>query len=321
MIPISFKSAHLGVSLALLICVQAAEAQAGNLTVPPQAKEGLRLLYAGEPDAAVAIFRKLQQQQPEHPLGYLLEANAAWWKIYCEACEIKWNMIDAWKRGKRPEDEAFFRLTRQSITLAEQQIARKETAEMQLYAGMGYALEARLHALRDERRATARAGVRAREHLLRAIELDPHLADAFTGVGLYNYYVDTLSWAVRVLRFFMGIPGGNKADGVRQLEVAMRDGVLTPVEARFYLAKGMRNNEQNYFRGVELLEPLVAQYPRNAVFRLLLGDMHRKLGHNEEATRQFTEATRLASGNGPCAARVRQVAQQALATIEKKPTD
>ena len=119
----------------------------------------------------------------------------------------------------------FFRLTRRSITLAEQHIARQETAEMRLYAGMGYALEARLHALRDERRATARAGVKAREHLLRAIELDPHLADAFTGVGLYNYYVDTLSWAVRMLRFFMGIPGGNKHDGIRQLEVAMRDGV------------------------------------------------------------------------------------------------
>lgn len=316
MITIWFQSAHLGVLLALLVCLQPAEAQ--SLSVPAEAKEGLQVLYAGEPEAAMAIFRHLQQQSPQQPLGYLLEANAAWWKIYCEACEIKWNMIDAWKRGKRPEDDDFFRLTRKSITLAEQHIARKETAEMQLYAGMGHALEARLYALRDERRATARAGVKAREHLLRAIELDPNLADALTGIGLYNYYVDTLSWAVKVLRFFMGIPGGNKADGVRQLEVAMRDGVLTPVEARFYLAKGMRNNEQNYQRGVELLEPLVAQNPRNAVFRLLLGDMHRKLGHNEEAARQFHEATRLANGNGACAARVRQVAQQALRALPAK---
>jgi tetratricopeptide (TPR) repeat protein len=298
-----------------------AQRQSNSLAVPAEAREGLRLLYAGDAEAAVGAFRKMQQERSEHPLGYLLEANAAWWRIYCEACEIKWNMIDAWKRGKRPEDEDFFRLTRQSITLAEQHMARKETAEMRLYAGMGHALEARLYALRDERRATARAGVKAREHLLRAIELDPHLADAFAGIGLYNYYVDTLSWAVKVLRFFMGIPGGDKKDGVRQLEVAMRDGVLTPVEARFYLAKGMRNNEQNYFRGVELLEPLVEQYPRNAVFRLLLGDMHRKLGHNEEAAQHFREAIRLANGNGACAARVRTVAHQALARLEKKQAD
>jgi cytochrome c-type biogenesis protein CcmH/NrfG len=93
------------------------------------------------------------------------------------------------------------------------------------------------------------------------------------------------------------------------------------VEARFYLAKGMRNNEQNYQRGVELLEPLVAQHPRNAVFRLLLGDMHRKLGHNEKATRHFNEALRLANGNSACAARVRTVAQQALTPLEKKRTN
>jgi hypothetical protein len=289
--------------------------------VSAEAKEGLRVLYEGDGDAAVAIFRRIQQERPEHPLGYLLEANAAWWQIYCTSLEIKWNLIDAFKRGKRPGDDEFFALTQRSIKLAEQQIARKETAEMRLYAGMGYALEARLRALRDEKRATARAGVKAREHLLRAVELNPHQADAFAGIGLYNYYVDTLSWAVKMLRFFMGIPGGNKADGVRQLEVAMRDGVLTRVEARFYLAKTLRNNEQNYFRGVELLEPLVEQYPRNAVFRLLLGDMHRKLGHNEEAARQFNEASRLANGNGPCAARVRQVAQQALARLGKKQTD
>lgn len=285
--------------------------------MPAEAREGLRALYAGDGDAAVAIFRKMQQERPEHPLGYLLESNAAWWKIYCTSLEIKWNLIDAFKRGKRPEDDDFFRLTQRSITLAEQQIARKETAEMRLYAGMGHALEARLRALRDERRATARAGVKAREHLLRAVELDPHLADAFAGIGLYNYYVDTLSWAVKVLRFFMGIPGGDKQDGVRQLEVAMREGVLASLEARFYLAKTLRNNEQNYFRGVELLEPLVEQYPRNAVFRLLLGDMHAKLSHNEEAARHFNEAVRLANGDGACAARVRQVAQQALARLSR----
>ncbi|MGH9792448.1 MAG: tetratricopeptide repeat protein, partial [Candidatus Acidiferrales bacterium] len=308
---------------------------AQSLSVPPEATEGLRLLYSGETEAAIALFRELQRAQPEHPLGYLLEANAEWWKLYCVACDIKWNMIDGWRKPKREECAEFLRLTGKSIELAEQQLERSETAAMRLYAGMGHALEARLHAMREERRATARAGVRARKHLLRAAELDPHLADAFAGIGLYNYYVDTLSWAVKVLRFFMGIPGGDKEDGVRQLEVAMNAGVLTPVEARFYLAKNLRNHEQNYQRAVELLTPLVEQYPRNAVFRLLLGDMHAKLGHTAEAAQHFRTAQQLAAemsasdgnsgsrnsggaGSGShtaCAARIRQVAQQALAAL------
>jgi len=291
---------------------------AQSLKVPAEATEGLRLTYAGEPDAAIQVVRRLQQEQPQHPLGYLLEANAAWWKIYCTACEIKWNMIDAWKRGKRAEDDGFLLLVRKSIQLAEQNIAQRETAEMRLYAGMGHALQARLYALRDERRATARSGVRAREHLLRAAELDPQMADALTGLGLYNYYVDTLSWIVKVLRVFMGIPGGDKQQGIRQLEVAMAEGVLTRVEARFYLGKSLRNNEQNYRRAVELLTPLVGQYPRNPIFRLLLGDMHAKLSHSAEAAEQFRTAQQLATGNGPCAARVRAVAQQALGALERK---
>ncbi len=305
--------------LAVILCAVAstrAQGQTGSFVVAGEVSDGLRRLYGGEQAQAVEIFRKMQAARPEHPLGYLLEANARWWKLYCEACAIKWNMIDAWQRGKQPEDKEFFEVARKSIELAERQMTQRETAEMRLYAGMGYALEARLYALRDEKRATARAGVKAREHLLRAAELDPHLADAFAGIGLYNYYVDTLSWMVKVLRFFMGIPGGNKHDGIRQLEVAMNSGVLTRVEARFYLAKGMRNNEQNYARAVELMTPLVEQYPRNAVFRLLLGDMHAKLGHREQAAEQFRAAQQLSSSNGPCAARVRQVARQALAALK-----
>ncbi len=297
-----------------------------SLRVPLEATEGLRLLYSGETEAAIALFRQMQRAQPEHPLGYLLEANAEWWKIYCAACDIKWNMIDGWKKPKRDECADFFRLTEKNIELAEQQLEGSETAEMHLYAGMGHALEARLQAMRDEKRATARAGVRARKHLLRAAELDPHLADAFAGLGLYNYYVDTLSWAVKVLRFFMGIPGGDKEDGVRQLEVAMNSGVLAPVEARFHLAKNLRNHEHKYQRAIELLTPLVEQYPRNALFHLLLGDMHAKLAHGEQAAHHFRTALQLANGNSSgqagnhsaCSARMRTVAQQALARMVKE---
>jgi len=34
------------------------------------------------------------------------------------------------------------------------------------------------------------------------------MADANLGLGLYNYYVDTLSAMAKVLRFFMASPAG-----------------------------------------------------------------------------------------------------------------
>ena len=65
------------------------------------------------------------------------------------------------------------------------------------------------------------------------IQPDPTAADASFGLGLYDYYVDTLSTLARVLRFFMGIPGGSKAEGIRLMQIAIRDGQLTPVLRAF----------------------------------------------------------------------------------------
>ncbi len=301
----------------LLACCLAltAPAQASKLNLPAEATDGLRLLYSGDPDAASELFRKLQQERPNHPLGYLLEADARWWKLYCATLEIKWNLIDAWHRSRLREDDDYFALADKAVALAEAQLQPRESAEMHLYAGMGLLLKARLLGLRDERKATARAGVKAREHLLRAVQLDPDLADAYAGLGLYNYYVDTLSSIARMLRFFMGIPGGDKHEGIRHLQRAMIQGELTAVEARFYLGKNLRNYDQQYERAAGVLEPLVALYPQNPLFHLLLGDMNAKLNHKEKAAASFHAAESLTLRDATCRARLQQVLRAALAAL------
>src|SRR5260370_14644893 len=138
-------------------------------------------------------------------------------------------------RGKGKGGQACLDVVAKAETLAEAALAKHESAEMHLYAGMAGGLAARMYGLRAENRAGARVGVRAREHFLRALALDPSLADADTGLGLYNYYVDTLSAIARVLRFFMGIPGGSKEYGIRQYQQAFDHGQLTTALARYYL--------------------------------------------------------------------------------------
>ena len=299
----------------LLVSCSALPAHSAKLNAPAEAHEGLRLLYFGDADAAVSLFRNIQRDRSAHPLGYLLEANALWWKFYCEACEIRWNMIDAWKRSKLPGDDAYFVLADHAIQLAEAALKTKDSAEMRLYAGMGYALKARLLALRDERLATARAGVKARENFLRALELDPQMADAYTGLGLYNYFADALSGFAKMLRFFLGIPGGSKKEGTRQLELAMRDAELTREEARFYLAKCLRNYDQKYDRAVETMTPLAEQFPRNPLYQLLLGDFYAKLRRNDRAAASLRSAQQAAADATPCAARLQQVARAALSAL------
>jgi hypothetical protein len=308
----------------VLWCVPA---HGGGLTIPPEAQQALNKIYEGDAGAAIPSARALEQAQPEHPLGFALEAEALWWNRYCVALELKYGIIEAWKRSKDPDDDAYLRLTDHVVQLAQAQVAKEDTAEMHVYAGMGWALKARLYGLRGENRNAAHAGVNARTEMLRALELDPQMADATAGLGIYNYYVATLPGIVKVIRFFMGIPGGDKEAGLRQMQTGMKEGVLLRVDVRFIYAKSVRMYDQKYEEALGIALPLVEQYPKNAIFNLLVGNLNAELGRNEKAA-EYCHAAQKAmaaqtgcggdsgcSGSGGCAARVRDLADAALNSL------
>jgi hypothetical protein len=290
----------------VVICLAAAAgvttAKAAPLKLPAEAILAIDKIYSGDSQGAIAVLRNLEQSQPENPLGFLLEAEATWWQIYCDNAEVRYGMVDAWKRGKRPEDEQYFALVDRVIGLAQAQIAKSNSAEMHLYLGNAFALKARMYALRGENRAVAHAGVAARAEFLHALEMDPQMADATAGLGLYNYYVDSLSSAVKVLRFFMGIPGGNREEGIRQMEIGIDHGVLTPVTMRFYLAKNIRNFDREYEQALIIAEPLATRYPQNPMFQLLLGNLNTELGHAEKASGYYQAAILAAADRSDCSA-------------------
>ena len=306
-------------SSVLVLSASATSVRAGGLTLSPEAAQALDQIYSGDPDAAIVTAHNIESEQPESPVGYLVEGEAEWWKTYCAACEIKWGMLDAWKRPKEHKDEAYFTLADKAISLARDQLRKSDTADMHLYAGLGLALKARLYALRDDKRATAHAGVAARAEFVRALELDPDMADATAGLGLYNYYIDTLSAVAKMLRFFMGIPGGNKEEGIRQIEVGIDHGAMLAVDSRFYLAKNLRTYDRRYPDALGIAEPLVARYPHNAIFLLLVGNLNVEIGQKDEAAQYFRDVLALpdsaAEPDPACAARARDLANSFLATL------
>lgn len=290
-------------------------AAAGNIRLSPEAARALDQTYNGDPDAAMATAQAIERSQPDSPVGYLLDAEARWWKTYCASCEIKWGMLDAWKRPKQTDDDAYFALADKAIELARAQIAKSDTAEPHVYAAIGFALKARLYSLRDEKRAIARSGVAARAECLRALQLDPDMADATAMLGLYNYYIDTLSSIAKMLRFFMGIPGGKKEDGIRQMRVGMEYAAFLAVDTRFYLAKNLRTYDQHYDEATQVAEPLASSYPQNPVFLLLLGNLNVELGRNEKAAEYFRAVQTTHVVDSACASRARDLANVSLAVL------
>ena len=294
--------------------------RAANLSLPPNTDAILDHIYSGKREQALSEIHQLQQRFPTHPLPYLLEAETEWWRIWCASAEYKYGMTMARRHEKTASDQPYLELASEAYALAEASLRENDSGEMHLYAGMADALAARLYGLRFDTRATARSGVRAREHFLKALAKDPSLADAYTGLGLYNYYVDTLSAVARIVRFFMGVPGGSKEEGMRQLNRGIREGQLTPAVARFYLALNLENYDQRYQDALQAITPLAEKYAKNPVYLLVQGDLYAKLGRKALAESSYRAALAAAGQveEPPCRAKMTQVARESLAAIGAK---
>jgi tetratricopeptide (TPR) repeat protein len=105
-----------------------------------------------------------------------------------------------------------------------------------------------------------------------------------------------------MLRFFMGIPGGDKEAGVKQMEIGMNQGVLLRGDVRFILAKSLRQYDQKYEQGLSIAEPLVERYPQNPIFLLLMGNLNAELGRNEKAAEYFHAVLKIPEGSADCGA-------------------
>jgi len=291
-----------------------------GLSLPPGTPAILQQIYSGRTEQAIAGAQAIQRGQPQHPLGYLLEGEARWWQIWCFAAEYKYGMTMPRHKDKQPSDQGYLDIAANAESLAATSLAQQETADMHFYAGMAEAQAARMYSLRGENRATARVGVRSREHFLRALALDPSLVDANLGLGLYNYYVDTLSTIARVLRFFMGIPGGTKEEGIRQLRLAMEHGQLTAASARFYLAMDLHNYDQKYEQALQLITPLVDEYPDNSIFLLTRGDLYGKLGKKTQAIADYHAAMEKQPADAECRKKIQKLAREGLAAQGVKET-
>src|SRR5258708_30836220 len=138
-------------------------AAAGELALPPGTDAILEHIYSGRSDLAIPEAQTLQHAQREHPLGYLLEAEARWWQIWCLSAEYKYGMNLPRHRSKATSDQIYLDVVAKAEAMADAALAKHESAEMHLYAWMAGGLAARVDGLPWGKPAGGRAGRRARE--------------------------------------------------------------------------------------------------------------------------------------------------------------
>jgi tetratricopeptide (TPR) repeat protein len=309
--------ASFGLALALPVAQAQAAPPSSDTDLLNTARQGMQRLMNGDVEAALRRFQDVQRQDPDSPLGYLFQADAYWWKIYLTTGNlVDPDVFDVVSKNTSPYDSTFESLVQQAISKAEARVRTHDnTARNLLNEGMSYGLLARFYGLRDNDLPTARAGKKMRALLLQALKLDPSLTDAYLGVGIYNYFVDTLPTIVKMLRFLIGLPGGSREVGLQQLETAARHGDLVRGEAKFYLAKDFsRGNERQYAKSLALFQELVTEYPDNPLWKLVEGSLMIRLGRADEGEALYRQVvTSTASAETEVGKSIHAQAEQALA--------
>src|SRR5579864_7573500 len=94
-----------------------------NPNAGPSPQSILTQMYSGDLTAAIDSAHKLQQDRPDHPIGFLLEDEALSWKIWCNSAEYKYGMSYVRHRAKLPGDDHYFDVTSKIIQISEHHIA------------------------------------------------------------------------------------------------------------------------------------------------------------------------------------------------------
>jgi len=280
------------------------------------ARRGVDLMLDGDLTGAKQAFRQIQHESPDSALGFVLEADVTWWEIYYDTANlIDPDVFDVSNKEATQFDSHFNDVLNVGIHKAEAQLhAHQDDARNYLYEGFAYALRARMEGLHDRDLPTARAGKKMRTLLLHAVALDPSLTDAYLGLGIYNYFVDTLSAIVKLLSVFIGLPGGSRTEGLRQLQLCANKGELARGEAKFYLAKDYsRASEKQFAKAQQLFGELQQEYPHNPLWPMLVASLDFRLGKPQRGEARYREVLEnTAKGTSDVQAAVHRAAQEAL---------
>jgi tetratricopeptide (TPR) repeat protein len=229
------------------------------------------LILAARFDEARARLREVCPPAPREACQSLGVA-ARWW-------QIQQNPSDRRLDGQLEREAAA------AIDASEQWTSRQPgRGEAWFYLAGSYAPLVQARVFRGQRLSAARDGKKVKTALERALSLDPTLTDAYFGIGLYHYYAGVAPTALKILGWLLLLPGGDRAQGLREMVQAREHGTLLRGEADYQLHWIYLWYEHQPERALELLRSLDARYPSNPVFLQRIGEIEDEYFHDHRAS-------------------------------------
>jgi len=206
-----------------------------------------------------------------------------------EACQVL-GVVSLWWRiqidpDNRTRDRLLNERARMSVSAAEAWTKRDpKNAEAWFYLAGSYAPLVQWQVLRRERIGAARNGNRVREALEEALRLDPNMADAHFGIGIYEYYADVASAAAKVFRWLLWLPGGDRVRGLQAIDKTRRSGDVLRAEADYQRYVIDIWYERTPDEALAILRSLDARYPTNPLFLQRIAEFYSDYLHDKNAS-------------------------------------
>ena len=206
-----------------------------------------------------------------------------------EACQTL-GIVSVWWQiqidpSNRSRDRLLNDRAQASIRAAEAWTRREPgNPESWFYLAASYAPLVQWQVLRGERVSAARNGNRIRVALEETLRLDPALADAHFGIGVYEYYADVASAGAKVFRWLLMLPGGDRVKGLEAIMQTSRSGALLRSEADYQLYQINIWYEHKPAEAIALLKTLDARYPANPLFLQRIAETYDEYVHDARAS-------------------------------------
>ncbi len=269
---------------------------------PPgvETEEGFNHFYNLQYDEAVDDFQKALDKHPDNPfaVNHLLEA-VLFRELHREGkldAQLYLSNEFVHMKQVKPDEQAIAqvkRLSKRARSLEEALLEKNPKDVKALYA---QSVTRGLHAAEQalvgkEWFAALRNGLGAYDDSKRVLALDPNYNDAKLIVGIYNYVVGSLPWAVKLAALIVAIHG-SKSGGLQLIgEAAKSDGEAS-VDARTTLALFLAR-EHKYPQALDRVRWLYRNFPHNFIYGLSEAGLLHSCGKVQEAIHAYHQLIRL----------------------------
>jgi len=264
--------AWIAVSLALSIISFTPQPVRAGLSANAQVAldTGLQHLYALDYVNSRAAFRRLIEQEPDNPFGYLFEAASIWWQASQEHGLFK----DTPPLERLFEEDIQSALNASDIWIKTSD--RVLRADGYFASGMALGTRGQWSLMQGHWLKAYLDGKKAVRHLKKCVTIDEGYLDAYLGLGAFDYQVSHFSGIFK-LSFLVGVHG-DKQRGLDHIQLAMNQGRFARTQAAEFLFSIYISDEHDYPRALPILRDLRKLFPHSPYFQFLEVVLRDRLG-------------------------------------------